>query len=114
METLVERRLFDMSLNQVELWCTNNTVHYVLNESDAKDPLLTSNEVQQLLSKTPKFLPSTSRIQPSDYIGKARANAESARIVAWKPKQFPYSSDFYAEYNQNSLMCQNHLDLFGN
>jgi hypothetical protein len=124
METLVERRLLDMSLTQLELRCTNNTVHYVLNESDAKDPLLTSNEVQQLLSKTPKFLPTPCRIQPrnvakdcdlfgyrliktfnrfvcSDYIGKARANAESAGIIAWKPKQFPYSSDFYAEYNQS-------------
>ena len=124
METLVERRLLDMSLTQLELRCTNNTVHYVLNETDAKDPLLTSNEVQQLLSKTPKFLPTPSRIQPknvakdcdlfgyrliktfnrfvcSDYIGKARANAEPAGIVAWKPKQFPYSSDFYAEHNQS-------------
>jgi hypothetical protein len=96
----VERRLLDMSLTQVELCFTNNTVHCVLNESDAKDPLLTSNEVQQLLSKTSRFLPTASRIQPSDYIGKARANAESAGIIAWKPKQFPYSSDFYAEYTK--------------
>ena len=53
---LVERRLLNMSLTQLELWCTNGTVNYVLNENDSMDPLLTSNEVQQLLCKTPKFL----------------------------------------------------------
>ncbi len=31
-EILVERRLLDMSLKQLELRCTSNTVHYVLNE----------------------------------------------------------------------------------
>lgn len=113
-----------MSLTQLELRCTNSTVHYVLNEKDSRDRLLTSNEVQQLLSKTPKFLPTPGRLNPKnvakdcdlfgyrliktfnrfvckDYIGKAQANAESAGILDWKPKQFPFNSDYYAEYNKN-------------
>jgi hypothetical protein len=56
-EALVERRLLSMSLSQLERQCTNNTVHYVLNQEDSKDQLLTSNELRRLLSKTPKFLP---------------------------------------------------------
>jgi hypothetical protein len=124
METLVERRLLDMSLTQLELRCVNNTVHYVLNKEDSKDPLLTSNEVRQLLSKTPKFLPTPKYLQPKnvmkdcdlfgfrliktfnrfvckDYISKAHANAKSAGIVNWKPNQFPYSMDYYAEYTNS-------------
>ena len=65
-ETLVERRLLDMSLMQLELRCTNNTVHYVLNNEDSKDPLLNSNEVRQLLGKTPKFLPTPKPLQPKN------------------------------------------------
>ena len=123
METLVERRLLDTSLTQLELRCSNNTVHYVLNNEDLKDPLLNSNELKRLLSKTPKFIPTPNRIKPKnvekdcdlfgyrliktfnrfvckDYISKANANARSAGVVDWKPNQFPYSRDFYAEYNK--------------
>ena len=41
--TLVEQRILNMFLTQLELMCTNSTVHYILNEKDSKDPLLTSN-----------------------------------------------------------------------
>ena len=54
-ETLVERRVLGMSLQQLELRCTSNTVHYVLNLEPAKDSLLTSNDLKRVLSKTPKF-----------------------------------------------------------
>ena len=112
-----------MPLTQLELRCVNSTVHYVLNQEDLKDPLLTSNEVRQLLSKTPKFLPTPKCIQPNnvmkdcdlfgyrliktfnrfickDYISKAHANAKAAGIVDWKPNQFPYCMDYYAEYTK--------------
>ena len=124
METLVERRLLDMSLMQLELRCTNNTVHYVLNNEDSKDPLLNSNEVRQLLGKTPKFLPTPKPLQPKnvendcdlfgyrliktfnrfvckDYIDKAHANAKSVGIVDWRPNKFPYTQDYYAEYTKD-------------
>ena len=39
-EKLLERRILSMSLKQLELRCTSNTVHYVLNEEDSKDQLL--------------------------------------------------------------------------
>ena len=120
----MERRLLDMSLTQLELKCVNSTVHYVLNKEDSKDSLLTSNEVRQLLSKTPKFLPTPKCLHPKnvakdcdlfgyrliktfnrfvckDYISKAHANAKSAGVVDWKPNQFPYTMDYYAEYTES-------------
>ena len=59
-ETLVERRLLGMSLKQLELRCTSNTVHYVLNKEHTEDQLLNSNELKKVLSKTPKFRPTPS------------------------------------------------------
>ena len=123
-ETLVERRLLSLSLTQLELRCTSNTVHYVLNKEHSKDPLLNCNQLRMLLSKTPKFLPTPRPIKPSsvsqdcdlfgcrliktfnrfvckDYIDKARANAESVGIIQWKPKQFPYAADYYANHVQD-------------
>lgn len=124
METLVERRILNMSLEQLERRCISNTVHYVLNKEHSKDPLLNSNELRMLLSKTPKFLPTPKPLKPNcvaqdcdlfgyrliktfnrfvckDYITKARANARAAGIVPWKPKQFPYTADAYARHNQD-------------
>ena len=46
LDTLVERKFLGMSLQQLELRCTSNTVHYVLNQEHAKDALLTSNELR--------------------------------------------------------------------
>jgi hypothetical protein len=46
LETLVERKFLGMSLQQVELRCTSNIVHYVLNEEHAEDKLLISNELK--------------------------------------------------------------------
>ena len=51
-ETLVRRRLLSMTLKQLELRCTSNMVHFVLNEEHSKDALLNSNEVRQLLGRT--------------------------------------------------------------
>ena len=122
MQALVERRLLSMSLSQLERQCTNNTVHYVLNQEDSKDQLLTSNELRRLLSKTPKFLPTPKRLAPSsiasdcdvfgyrliktfnrfvckEFIQQAKVNSDAAGIIKWKPKQFPHSPDFYAKYN---------------
>ena len=42
----------EMTLKQLELKCTSNTVHFVLNEEHSKDALLNSNEVRQLLGRT--------------------------------------------------------------
>ena len=56
-ETLVRRRLLSMTLKQLELRCTSNTVHFMLNEEHSKDALLNSNEVWQLLGRTPRFIP---------------------------------------------------------
>jgi hypothetical protein len=51
-------------LQQLELRCTSNTVHYVLNEEHAKDTLLISSELKRVLSKTPKFRPTPNKIKP--------------------------------------------------
>ena len=98
MDTLAERRLLDTSLKQLELQCTDSTVHHVFNREELKDQLLTSNELRQLLGK-PKFFPTTKCLQPKDvmkdcdltgyqliknrfvckeYINKAHANVKSA------------------------------------
>ena len=53
-----------MSLAQHDRQCINNMVHYVVNEKDSKDQLLTSNKLRQLLSKTPKFLPTPKSLKP--------------------------------------------------
>ena len=63
LETLVERKFLGMSLQQLELRCTSNTVHYVLNEEHAEDTLLISNELKRVLSKTPKFRPTPNKIK---------------------------------------------------
>ena len=65
LETLVKRRVVGMSLEQLELRSTSNTVHYVLNQEHAKDPLLTSNDLKRVLSKNPNFLPTPNRIKSS-------------------------------------------------
>ena len=111
-----------MSLKQLELRCTSNTVHYVLNQEHDKDQLLTSNALKRVLSKTPKFRPTPRPINPKtvardcdlfghrliktfnsfvckDYIEQAKINSRLAGLVSWKPKQFPYSADYYACYN---------------
>ena len=113
-----------MSLKQLELRCTSNTVHYVLNQEHDNDPLLTSNTLKRVLSKTPKFRPTPRPINPKtvardcdlfghrltktfnrfvckDYIEQAKVNSQLAGLVSWKPKQFPYSSDYYACYNKD-------------
>ena len=109
LETLVERKILGMSLQQLELRCTSNTVHYVLNQEHAKDALLTSNELTRVLSKTPKFRPTPRIIKPTtvagdcdilghrliktfnrfvckDFIERAKVNSKLAGIVPWKPK----------------------------
>ena len=53
-----------MSLKQLELQCTSNTVHYVLNKEHMEDQLINSNELNRVLSKTPKFHPTPSLIKP--------------------------------------------------
>jgi hypothetical protein len=113
-----------MSLQQLELRCTSNTVHYVLNQEHAKDALLTSNELTRVLSKTPKFRPTPRIIKPTtvagdcdilghrliktfnrfvckDFIERAKVNSKLAGIVPWKPKQFPHSKDYYATHNRD-------------
>ena len=104
LDTLVERKFLGMSLQQLELRCTSNIVHYVLNQEQAGDTLLTSNELKRVLSKTPKFRPTPSTIRPStvagdcdilghrliktfnrfvckDFIEQAQVNSELAGIV---------------------------------
>ena len=124
LDTLVERKFLGMSLQQLELRCTSNIVHYVLNQEQAGDTLLTSNELKRVLSKTPKFRPTPSTIRPStvagdcdilghrliktfnrfvckDFIEQAQVNSELAGIVPWKPKQFPHPKDYYARHNRD-------------
>jgi hypothetical protein len=55
-----------MSLKQLELRCTSNTAHCVLNEEHTEDPLLNSNELKRVLSKTRKFRPTPSIIKPKN------------------------------------------------
>ena len=104
-DTLVERNFLGMSLQQLELRCTSNIVHYVLDQEHAKDALPTSNELKRVLSKTPKFRPTPSTIKPStvagdcdvlghrliktfnrfvskDFIERAQVNSKLAGIVA--------------------------------
>ena len=69
LETLVERKFLGMSLQQLELRCTSNTVHYVLNEEHAEDTLLISNELKRVLSKTPTFRPTPNKIKPKTVAG---------------------------------------------
>jgi hypothetical protein len=113
LDTLVEHKFFGMSLQQSELRCTSNTVHYVLNQEQAEDALLTYNELRRVLSKTPKFRPTPHIIKPKtvasdrhvlgfriimtlnhfvckDFIERAKVHSKLARIV---PKQFPHSKD---------------------
>jgi hypothetical protein len=54
LETLVVRKFLGMSLQQLQLRCTSNTVHYVLNEAHAQDTLLISAEDTLLISSEPK------------------------------------------------------------
>ena len=113
-----------MTLKQLELRCTSNTVHFVLNEEHSKDALLNSNEVRQLLGRTPRFIPTPKRVDAADiardcdifgyrlikaafnrfacrkYIQHAKNQSIEAGILPWKPKQFPHHPDFYAKYNQ--------------
>jgi hypothetical protein len=123
-DTLVERKFLEMSLQQLELRCTSNTVHYVLNQEHARDALLTSNELKCVLSKTPKFRPTPNIIKPTtiagdcdilghrliktfnrfvckDFIKRAKVNSQLAGIVPWKPKQFPHPMDYYAQHNRD-------------
>ena len=123
-DTLVERKFLGMSLQQLELRCTSNTVHYVLNQEHARDALLTSNELKCVLSKTPKFRPTPNIIKPTtiagdcdilghrliktfnrfvckDFIKRAKVNSQLAGIVPWKPKQFPHPMDYYAQHNRD-------------
>jgi hypothetical protein len=124
LDTLVERKFLGMSLQQLELRCTSNTVHYVLNQEHAKDALLTSNELRRVLSKTPKFRPTPHIVKPKtvasdcdvlgfriiktfnrfvckDFIERAKVNSKLAGIIPWKPKQFPHSKDYYATHNRD-------------
>ena len=86
METSIELRLLSLSLAQLESRCINNAVHFVLNEKDSKHPLLTSNKLRQLLSKTPKFLPTPKSLKPiaedCDIFG-YRLIKTSNRFVCW-------------------------------
>ena len=65
-ETLVRRRLLSMTLKQLELRCTSNTVHFVLDVEHSKDALLNSNEVRRLLGRTPRFIPTPKRVDAAD------------------------------------------------
>jgi hypothetical protein len=64
LDTLVERKFLGMSLQQLELRCTSNPVHYLLNQEHAEDDMLTSNELIRVLSKTPKFRPTPHIVKP--------------------------------------------------
>ena len=55
-ERLVARMLMRMTQKQYQLRCYSDKVHYVLNKEHQKEPLLTSNDVRRLLSKTPRFI----------------------------------------------------------
>ena len=123
-DTLVERKFLGMSLQQLELRCTKNTVHYVLNQEHEEGSLLTTQELKRILSKTPKFRPTPNIIKAKtvandcdlfghrliktfnrfvckDFIQRAQVNSDLAGIVPWKPKQFPHSPDYYARHNQD-------------
>jgi hypothetical protein len=77
-----------------------------------------------VLSKTPKFRPTPNIIKPTivardcdlfghrliktfnrfvckEYIEQAKINSKLAGIRPWKPKQFPHSTDYYADFNQD-------------
>ncbi len=64
LDTLVERKFLGMFLQQLELQCTSNTVHYVLNQEHVEDALLTSNELRLVLSKTRKFRQTLHIVKP--------------------------------------------------
>ena len=114
----IEHSLLSMSLAQLERRCINN---YVLNQENSMDQLLTSNDLRQLLSNTPKFLSTPQCLKPNDitnhcdvvgyrvfkfgfnsfvckdYIQQAQTNSDAAG--AWSSQMetdhFPYSSDLY-------------------
>ena len=125
-ETLVRSRLLSMTLKQLELRCSSNTVHFVLNEENSKDALLNSNEVWQLLGRTPRFIPTLKRVDVADiardcdifgyrlikafnrfacrkYIQHAKNQSIEAGILPLKPKQFQHHPDFYAKCNRKYL-----------
>jgi hypothetical protein len=87
-----------MSLKQLELRCTNNTVHYVLNKEHSKDVLLNSNDLRRILGKTPKFLPTPSYLKPTNVAGDCdRFNARLIKTFRRFVRQ-----DFISQAKANS------------
>ena len=99
-QMLVRRRLLSMTLKQLKLRCTSNTVHFVLNEEHSKDALLNSYEVRQLLGRAPRlyllrngWMPRilqeivTSSAIGRKYIQHAKNQSIEASKLPWKPKQ---------------------------
>jgi hypothetical protein len=107
-----------MTQKQYEIRYYSNNVHYVLNKEHQKDPLLTSNDVRRLLSKTPHFIPTPRKISRAtvaddcykfgyclvkafdryvrkDNILKAKDTAAKFGLVQWTPKQFPFPRGYY-------------------
>ena len=98
----------------------------MLNEEHSKDAPLNSNEVRQLLGSSPRFIPTSKRVDAADiagdcdifgyrlirafhrftcrkYIPHAKNQSIDAGITLWKPKQFPHYPDFYAKYKQKDF-----------
>lgn len=113
--------LMRMTPKQYQLRCYSNKVHYVLNKEHQKDPLLTSNDVRRLLSKTPRFIPAPRKISGTavaddcykfgyrlvkafdrfvrkDNIRVARDTAADFGFVQWTPKQFPFPRGYYKDF----------------
>jgi hypothetical protein len=83
-----------------------------------------SNTLKRVLSKTLKFRPTPNIIEPKivfrncdlfghsliktfnrfvckEYIKQAKINFKLAGIRPWKRQQFPHSTDYYADFNQD-------------
>jgi hypothetical protein len=90
-------------------------------QGTSKDPLLTSNDVRRLLSKTPCFIPAPRKISGTavaddcykfgyslvkafdrfvrkDNIWVARDTAADFGFVQWTPKQFPFPRGYYKDF----------------
>ena len=88
----IEHSLLSMSLAQLERRCINN---YVLNQENSMDQLLTSNDLRQLLSNTPKFLSTPQCLKPNDI-------TNHCDVVGYRVFKFGFNSFVCKDYIQQA------------
>ena len=127
-EQLVEDIIMRMTPQQLEARCTNNKVHFVLNEAERKNPIWSQAGTISLLGKGPKFilkaksLSSTEAREAGDklkyrlvrafsryvYKEEYRRKEEAQRnagIQPWRPRQNYMTPEFCRSYVHDFFLC---------